>query len=127
MQLEQLAYESERVLATYKNSGFQQEHSNLEDLSSTVLYSLGSGPEPLGSGPKSLGSGPKPLDLGYSGFKPASDYGIGPGIARDSEGFIERYRAGKHEKFGEDHLNLEYMSPVTKKPLINLHIDMRDK
>ena len=61
-----------------------------------------------------------------SDFKPASNFGIGPGIAKETFGFIERYRAGKHEKFGEDHINLEYISPITLKPLINVHIDMGD-
>ena len=59
-------------------------------------------------------------------FTPASNFGIGPGIARKSEGFIERYRAGKHEDYGKDHINLEYVSPITKKPLINIHINMKD-
>jgi len=61
-----------------------------------------------------------------NGFVPASNFGIGPGIAKESEAFIERYRAGKHENFGEDHVNLEYISPVTKKTLINIHIGMKD-
>ncbi|MBU3941706.1 MAG: hypothetical protein KKF74_02225 [Nanoarchaeota archaeon] len=59
-------------------------------------------------------------------FKPASTFGIGPGIAKESFGFVERYRAGKHENFGKDHLNLDYISPVSKKILENIHIDMQD-
>jgi len=62
-----------------------------------------------------------------SGFVTASSFGIGPGIAKESEGFIERYRAGEHENYGKDHVNLEYISPVTLKPLINIHIDMKDE
>jgi len=38
----------------------------------------------------------------------------------------ERFRAGKHEKFGLEHLNLEYFVPGIKKPLINIHIPMND-
>jgi len=67
------------------------------------------------------------IGSGGSGFSSASGYGLGPGIAReDGSGMIERYRAGKHEKDGEDHVNLEYYVPGISKPLINLHIDMKD-
>ena len=82
---------------------------DLESLSASALY--------YGA----VGSG------GGSGFNSASSFGLGPGIAKESEGFIERYRAGEHEDYGKDHVNLEYISPVTLKPLINIHIDMKDK
>ena len=86
---------------------------DLENLSAGALYGYGNGGNSGGNG---------------SGFVPASSFGLGPGIAKETEsGFIERYRAGKHEDFGKDHVNLEYISPVTLKTLINLHIDMKDK
>ena len=93
---------------------------DLESLSASALY-IGSGPiKPLGSGPlRPIGS--------ISDFKPSSTFGVGPGIAKDTLGFLERYRAGEHEDFGKDHVNLEYLSPVTLKPLINIHINMKDK
>lgn len=64
-----------------------------------------------------------------SNFTPATNLGLGPGIAQENFGFIERYRAGEHEKFGEDHVNFEIFSPIISKPLkplINFHIDMKD-
>jgi len=74
------------------------------------------------------GGGPKPSLIGtHSDFRLSKDFNKGPGILKESFNFLERYRAGEHEKYGEDHVNLEYLSPVTGKPLINIHIDMKDK
>ena len=79
------------------------------------------------------GGGSKPASIGtFSGFKPASDLGLGPGIVKEAEEFLERYRAGKHEKFGEDHVNLEYLVPGKKTKsgkqkwidLANIHIPL---
>ncbi|MBU2616975.1 MAG: hypothetical protein KKB79_03285, partial [Nanoarchaeota archaeon] len=82
------------------------------------------------------GGSPKPASIGtFSDFKPASEFGIGPGIVDDSEydlkslltkSFLERYRAGKHEDYGEDHINLDILSPVTRKHLLDLHINFDD-
>ncbi len=139
--LEQIAYEipraSERKQVVYQIG-------DLESLSATALYygdgsSSGSG-SGFGGGfggfgiverkdkKKGPSSGaPVPRSIGsISDFKPASDLGIGSGITREVESFLERYRAGEHEKSGKDHVNLEYFSPVRKKPLINIHIDMKD-
>jgi hypothetical protein len=108
---------------------------DLEGLSSTALYTPKPGDD-MGGLPM-FGSGNMGLDFttgrslkpigNVSEFKPASNFGLGPGIAKESEGFLERYRAGEHEDFGKDHLNLEYINPITKKPLINLHIDMKEE
>jgi len=129
---------------------------DLNGLSASVFY-IGSKPiRPLGSRPltplgsRPLNNGPlsyeplnltplnftipeipnissKPLGSSGSGFKKASEYGLGPGIAKETEKFIERYRAGKHENYGMDHVNLDILSPVTKKPLLNLHINFNDE
>jgi len=135
--LEQIAYESKRV-SEQRQRVYQV--GDLEQLSATELYT-GHLPKfgPGGFGlPKFT---PKPLpDLpmfptkpigSVSDFKLASSFGLGPGIAKESFNFLERYRAGKHEKYGEDHLNLEIYSPIDilgkKKridPLLNLHIDI---
>ena len=142
--LEQIAYEVPRSL---RRKQIVYQIGDLESLSATALYygdgsssgsSAGSGGGFGGFGivesayekgkKKGPSSGaPVPKSIGsVSDFKPASSLGIGSGIAREVEAFLERYKAGKHEKSGEDHVNLEYLSPITKKNLINLHIDMKD-
>jgi len=145
-QLETLAYESSRV---QKIKQVVYRVNDLEKLSATSLYygdgsSSGSGSGFGGGfgggrgffetayekgtkkGPS--GGGPKPASIGtFSEFRLSKDFNKGPGILKESLSFLERYRAGEHEKYGEDHVNLEYLSPVTGKPLINIHIDMKDK
>jgi len=149
--LEQITYEVPRAL---ERKQIVYQIGDLESLSATALYygdgsssgsSSGSGGGFGGFGiiesayekgkKKGPSSGaPVPRSIGsISDFKPASNFGIGPGIAREVESFLERYRAGKHEKSGEDHVNLEYFSPIDilgpnkkKKPLLNTHIDMKD-
>ncbi len=94
---------------------------DLESLSASALYSPGpSGPiKPLGSGPlRPIGS--------ISGFEPAINFGLGPGIVQQNLGFLERYRAGKHEDYGKDHVNLDIISPITGIHLLDLHLDMKD-
>ncbi len=142
--LEQIAYEIPRA---QERKQIVYQIGDLESLSATALYygdgsssgsSAGSGGGFGGFGivesaykkgtKKGPSSGaPVPKSIGsVSDFKLAPSLGIGTGITKEVEAFLERYRAGKHEKSGEDHVNLEYLSPVTKKPLINIHIDMKD-
>ncbi|MFA5175868.1 MAG: hypothetical protein WC413_01225 [Candidatus Nanoarchaeia archaeon] len=61
---------------------------------------------------------------GGSGFKPASSFGLGPGIARELKDLdiIERARYD-----GGDHINLEYLRTGGGVPLTNLHILLNDK
>jgi len=77
---------------------------------------------PLYGNPKSL---PKPIGS-FSDFKPASNLGLGPGIAREmpeAGNIIERIRApGYGDKEDAGHLNYEYKVPGIKKPLTNLHL-----
>ncbi len=113
---------------------------NLEYLSAGALYTGNlppMGPGGFGGGGFGNSGGPKFKDYPmFGGFKPIgsfSDFGLskdfnrGPGILKESFNFLERYRAGEHEDYGKDHLNLEYLSPITGKSLINIHIDMKDK
>jgi len=64
-------------------------------------------------------------------FAPSSSYGLGPGIAREIDvgetKIVERFRAGKHEDYGKDHVNLEYYLGGLSKPLFNTHINLKDK
>ena len=80
---------------------------DLESLSASVLYSGDSG-------------GPK--------FSPASNFGLGPGIAREmSEAgyMIERVRGpGAGDSSDADHINYEYLIPGIKKALANIHISL---
>ncbi|MFH1310921.1 MAG: hypothetical protein ABIH65_00765 [Nanoarchaeota archaeon] len=136
--LEQIAYQLPK--ASEQKQIFYQV-GDLESLSASALYygTSGSGFKGGSFGSISKGEMAKfgivatPLMKSSAesgsggGFVPASNFGIGPGIAKVVEGFIERYRAGEHEKFGKDHVNLEYISPVTKKSLINIHIDVKDE
>ncbi|MBU2616137.1 MAG: hypothetical protein KKC19_03465 [Nanoarchaeota archaeon] len=141
-QLELMAYESPRA------SEQRQEVyvvSDLESLSATYLsYGTGSGsgsssgsggslgfgivktPYQKGTEKGPSGGGPKLASIGtFSDFKPASDFGIGPGLVdtKTAREFLERYRAGEHENYGEDHVNLDIISPVTKKHLLDIHIN----
>ncbi len=62
----------------------------------------------------------------YSGkpIKPAKDFGIGPGIAREmpgAGGLIERFRYDDHKPLGP-HLNYEIVVPgINRKPVIDNH------
>jgi len=138
--LEQIAYEIPRAL---KKKQVVYQIGDLESLSATALYygdgsssgsSAGSGGG-LGFGiverkdkKKGPSSGaPVPRSIGsISDFKPASNFGIGPGIAKEIEGFLERYRALETDKKSGEHINLESYLPGKTKPFLNLHIDFND-
>lgn len=80
---------------------------DLEYLSATTLYSG----EPCGGN-----------------FQPASNFNIGPGIARkmpEAENMIERVRGpGAGDRTDADHLNYEYKIPGIGQPLANIHIPL---
>ena len=139
-QLETLAYDSPRASEARQ---VVYVVGDLEELSASALYGYGTGGSVGGGGALSgfngkapSGGSPRPASIGtFSDFKPASEFGIGPGIVDDSEydlkglltkSFLERYRAGKHEDYGEDHINLDILSPVTRKHLLDLHINFDD-
>jgi|SRR3989344_2386409 len=100
-------------LALYNTPGIQKRQRvytivNLESLSASALYTGDSG-----------SSG--------SGFSPASDFGLDPGIAKESDfGFIERYRAPEIDDAHGEHINLESYLPGSTKPFLNIHIDLND-
>ena len=70
---------------------------------------------------------PNPIGS-ISDFKPASDFGLGPGVARimpEAGNMTERIRApGYGDRDDTDHLNYEYKVPGIKKPLFNLHLPL---
>ena len=79
---------------------------DLESLSASALYSGDSG-----------SSG--------GGFVPASNFGLGPGIAKETDfGFIERYRAPEIDDAHGEHINLESYLPGSTKSFLNIHIDL---
>jgi len=142
--LEQITYEVPRAL---ERKQIVYQIGDLESLSATALYygdgsssgsSSGSGGGFGGFGiiesayekgkKKGPSSGaPVPRSIGsISDFKPASNFGIGPGIAREIEGFLERYRALETDKKSGEHINLESYLPGKTKPFLNLHIDFND-
>jgi len=78
---------------------------DLESLSASALYTGDSG----------------------SGFVPASNFGLGPGIAKETDfGFIERYRAPEIDATHGEHINLQSYLPGSTKPFLNIHIDLND-
>lgn len=148
--LEQIAYESLRI---QKGKQIIYQVGDLENLSATALYygdgSSSGSSSGFGGGfggfggidekdckkygivktPSQIkgpsGGGPKPASIGtFSDFKPASNFGLGPGIAKKAEGFLERYRAPETDKKYGEHINLESYLPGKKKPFFNLHIDL---
>lgn len=146
--LEQIAYEIPRVL---KGKQVIYQIGDLESLSAIALYygdgsssgsSSGSGggfgggrgffesayKKGVKKGPS--GGGPKPRSIGsISDFKPASDFGLGPGIAKKTEfNFIERYLSPHVDEVHGEHINLGSYLPGKKRPFFNLHIDLnKDK
>ena len=98
----------EQMLISPRYEPRQQVLYTSRDLESTGLISLYT--NPIGS----IGSGFTP------GQAPCS-------IQRNiGSGLLERYRAGKHEDYGLNHINLEYYVPGIKKPLVNIHIKTTD-
>lgn len=67
----------------------------------------------------------------YTDWGPASNLGLGPGIAREmpeAENMIERIRGpGAGDKPDADHINYEYHIPGIKGPIENIHIPLDPK
>lgn len=64
-------------------------------------------------------------------FKPAKDFGLGPGKAREIEDYplVERFRYDDHEPYGK-HLNYEVILPKKNRRTIGLsnsHISLDDE
>ena len=96
---------------------------DLESLSASALYTDKLPKFSAGGAGFSL---PKPIGS-FSGFEPASNFNLGPGIIKETEfGYIERYLPPhEHKPLGE-HINLGSYLPGKTKPFFNLHIDLND-
>ncbi len=107
--LEQMLYQPRAVQQT---SDRVYQLVDLSGLGALTLYSSGILPGPIGSAGSGFSSGPAPFSI----QRPVFDSGV----------LQERFRAGSHEDYGNDHLNLEYTIPGIKHPLVNIHIPMND-
>ena len=141
--LEQIAYSVLKQTEQEERFYFS---GNLENLSASVLYT-GHLP-PMGPGGFAIPSfkkGPSgklpdisgyptstPIGSGNSGYVRASEFDLGPGIAKaDFSGMVERIRK---DDDSPSHLNYEYWVPGKKSAsgkqkwinLANLHIDLED-
>ena len=57
----------------------------------------------------------------------ASNFGLGPGVAKETEfGYIERYLPPHKDEIHGEHINLGSYFPGSKKPFLNIHIDLND-
>ena len=54
-------------------------------------------------------------------------FGLGPGVAKETEfGYIERYLPPHKDEAHGEHINLGSYFPGSKKPFLNIHIDLND-
>ncbi len=94
----------------------------------TTLYDKTATAYMFGYANSGFGSGMGGGFKGGSSFGSAGNFGIGraPNSLKEKVCDFEfQYRAGKHELFGNDHINIDIISPIDSSILQKIHIDWK--